>query len=114
MSPTMAGRTSLATGLTSANVLLGQQYELAPFDGTAEFGAVSTVNLVTVAIFSGSDILQQPGGSIAVNATESAPVYPDHFNWEDEIAEGDRLSMVFSNANAGTAVINWVVRLSPA
>lgn len=112
--PTMSGRTTVAAGATSGNVLLGQQYELAPFDGTVEFGAFSNVNLVTCAIFSGPDILQQPGGAVAFGTGEAAPVYPDHFSWEDEVAEGDRLSFTFSNGNAGAAIINWVVRLSPA
>lgn len=113
MTPTMAGRLSIAIGGTSGNVLLGQQYENMPFDGTVEFGAVSTVNLVSCSIFSGSDILQQPGGAVPVSAVE-AVIYPDHFIAEDEAAEGDRLSFVFVNGNAAAAIVNWQVRLSPA
>jgi len=111
--PSMGGRESVLTGANTGNVLLGEQYEMAPFDGTVEFGAVSTVNLVTCSIFSGSDILQQPGGAVPVSAVE-AVIYPDHFIAEDEVAEGDRLSFTFVNGNAATAIINWSVRLSPA
>ena len=111
--PSMSGRISVGIGGTSGNVLTGQQYELAPFDGNVEFLAVSTVNLVTCSIFSGSDILIQPGGAVPISATENAPVYPDHVLAEDEVAEGDRLNFTFVNGNAGAAIVNWRVMISP-
>jgi hypothetical protein len=111
--PTMSGRLSVGIGANSGNVLLGQQYELAPFDGTVEVGVVSLVNLVTLALFSGPDILQQPGGAVNVKATENI-AYPDDYQWEDEVAKGDSLSLAFQNGNAGAAVVNWAVRLTPA
>jgi len=98
----------------SGNVLLGRQYELAPFDGTAEFLAFASGNLVSVAIFSGSDILTEPGATIPFGAAEAAPVYPDHILAEDEVAEGDRLSMTFTNGGAAVRDINWAVMLTPA
>jgi hypothetical protein len=111
----MSGRTPLAIGASSGNVLLGQQYELAPFDGTVEIGCIANVNLVTLSVFSGPDILQQPGGLVPVNATaDTPPKYPDDYHWEDEVAKGDRLALLFVNGNAAAAVVNWAVRLSPA
>lgn len=115
--PTMSGRTSVGIGANSGNVLLGQQYELAPFDGTVEIAAVADRNLVSCAIFSGPDILQQPGGLVAFKAaaaTEVTPAYPDDYHWEDEVAKGDRLSLAFQNGNAAIAIVNWAVRLTPA
>ena len=112
--PTIAIRSSLATGTSVGNVFLGSQYELAPFDGTIECGLMATVNLVTCAIFSGPDVLQEPGGVVPFNATEQMPRYPDDYHWEDEVAQGDRLKLTISNANAGTAVVNSVLRLTPA
>jgi len=112
--PTMSGRTSIATGLNTGNVVLGQQYELAPFDALVEIAAISTVNLVTIAVLAGSDILQQPGGGVPVNSVESMPKYPDDYHWEDHVRAGDRISLSFQNGNAATAIINWVVRFSPA
>lgn len=112
--PAMSGRATPAAGATTGNVLLGQQYELMPFDGTVEFLAFANVNLVTCSIFSGPDILLQPGAAVPFGAAEAAPVYPDHVLAEDEAAEGDRLSFVFVNGNAGAAIINWRVMLTPA
>lgn len=112
--PAMSGRISIAAGGTSGNVLLGQQYELMPFDGTVEFLAIATVNLTTCSIFSGPDILAQPGSAVPINATENAPIYPDNLLAEDEAADGDRLSLVFVNGNAGASIVNWRVLISPA
>ena len=77
--PTMSGRASLAAGASSGNVLLGQQYELAPFDGTIEVGIVADKNLVTCSVFSGPDILQQPGGLVPVGTLDAPPKYPDDY-----------------------------------
>lgn len=112
--PTISGRSSVGTGATTANVILGSQYELAPFDATIEVGVLSTVNLVTMSLFAGPDVLAEPGSAVPVNATESMPIYPDNYHWEDTVAHGDRLKLIFNNANAGTAIINWAVRITPA
>lgn len=112
--PTMSGSTSVAAGAQSGNVLLGQQYELAPFDGTLEIGAFAAATGLTCSIFSGPDVLQQPGGFVPFGAAAGNPVYPDHYLWEDEVAVGDRLSLIFNNPTAGAIVVNWAVRLTPA
>jgi hypothetical protein len=112
--PTISGRTSIATGATVQNVLLGSQYELAPFDGTIEIGIFADKNLVTCAIFSGPDVLQEPGGAVPFGAAEAMPRYPDDYHWEDEVAQGDRLKLTLVNGNAATTLVNWVVRATPA
>lgn len=112
--PTISGRTSLAAGAQNTNVLLGSQYELMPFDGTIEVGLRSTVNLVECSIFSGPDTLAEPGSACPFNATEGMPTYPDDYHWEDEAAAGDRLKISLRNGNAGTAVVHWAIRITPA
>lgn len=112
--PTISGRTSIATGATVANLLLGSQYELAPFDGTIEIGLFADKNLVDCSIYSGPDVLQEPGGLVPFGAAEATPRYPDDYHWEDEVAGGDRLKITVHNGNAATAIVNWVLRLTPA
>lgn len=112
--PTISGRTALAIGGSAVNVLLGSQYELAPFDGTIEVGIKSDKNLVTCAIFSGPDVLAEPGGTVPFAAAEAMPVYPDDYHWEDEVAQGDRLKISLVNGNAAAAVVNWAIRMTPA
>lgn len=110
--PTISGRQNFAAAGSVANVLLGSQYELAPFDGTIEIGLTSTVLAVaTCAIFSGPDILQEPPGSIPVYTTEQFPKYPDDYHWEDEVEQGDRLKIGLTATAA--VIVNWVLRLSP-
>ena len=112
--PGISGRVSLAAGARVDNVFSGSQYEFAPFDGTIEIGAKADGNLVQTAIFSGPDVLQEPGGTCPFAAAEANPVYPDDYQWEDEVAQGDRLKLSFTNASAATRIINWSLRLTPA
>ena|SRR5438552_9670094 len=111
--PTVSSRNSIATTASVANVFLGSQYELAPFDATIEIGILSTVNLVTCQVFSGPDILAEPGTPVHFLATEQIPIYPDHYQFEDEVAAGDRLKVGLLNSNAGTAVVNTAMRITP-
>lgn len=111
--PSMAGSVSVAANASSGNVLLGQQYELAPFDGTAEFLAFAAATGITVSVFSGPDILLQTGATIPFGAAAAAPIYPDHIIADDDVAEGDRLSVIFQNTTAGAIVVNWRVMLTP-
>ena len=114
--PTISGRTALTAtgtaGATVTNVLQGSQYEFMPFDGKISIGILATVNLVTCAIFAGPDVLAEPGSMVPINATESAPKYPDEYHWEDEVAMGDRLKIGLVNGNAGAATVNWALRIS--
>jgi hypothetical protein len=112
--PTIAKRFSMATATTVDNALSGSQYEFAPFDGTIEIGIFADKNLVTTAVFSGPDTLAEPGTPVPFGGSESLPIYPDNYHWEDEVAHGDRLKVQLVNANAGTAIVNVVLRLTPA
>lgn len=112
--PTISKRNSMATNTTVDNVLANSQYEFAPFDGTIEIGIFADKNLVTTAIFSGPDVLAEPGTPVPFGATEASPVYPDHYPFEDEVAQGDRLKITLVNSNAGTAIVNTILRLTPA
>jgi hypothetical protein len=111
--PTISGRNSIAAGANVVNVLSGSQYEFAPFDGQMVIGLKADKNLVSCAIFSGPDTLQEPGGMVPFGAAEATPVYPDDYHWEDTVARGDRIKLSLNNGNAGTAIINWSLRFTP-
>lgn len=114
--PSISGKTSLAIGAQVTNVLLGSQYEIAPFDGTIEIGMSSDRANVECSIFSGPDTLQEPGGQVPFHTigTQSMPVYPDDYHWEDEVAQGDRLKITLRNNDPAAAIVNWVLRITPA
>lgn len=114
--PTMSGRTTVNTTADSGNVLLGQQYELAPYDCLIQVAAIADRTNVALTLFSGPDVLQQPGGMTpfsGTGGTELTPKYPDDYHWKDEAAKGDRLSLSFKNNNVLTAIINWAVQITP-
>jgi hypothetical protein len=121
--PTIAKRISQAIGTTTDNALANSQYEFAPFDGTIEVGIMASAPLLQVAIFSGPDVLAEPGsplpfpaGATAAAPIEALPKYPDDYHWEDEVAHGDRLKITISNTNVanGPHIANVILRLTPA
>lgn len=115
--PTLSGKTMLAAAATVQNVFLGSQYEFAPFDATIEVGAVSNRGTTSMALFSGPDVLQEPGGQVPFKTigTEYMPSYPDDYHWEDEVAKGDRLKLTLVNGEgAATAIVNWSLKITPA
>lgn len=112
--PSISKRFSMLTTTQVDNALANSQYEFAPFDGTIEVGIFADGNLVQTAIFSGPDVLAEPGTPVPFGAAEALPVYPDHFHWEDEVAQADRLKIQLNNTNAGTRLVNVVLRITPA
>src|SRR6267142_3689413 len=71
--PSITGRSAINAGASVTNVFLGSQYELAPFDCTIEVGCLCDKNLVTMNLFSGSDVLAEPGSAVPVGTIEFFP-----------------------------------------
>lgn len=113
--PTISGKTAVGPGATVPNVLLGSQYELMPFDGTIEVGLFSDSAVMDCAIFSGPDVLAEPGSFVPNATTLRAPNYPDDYHWEDEAAQGDRLKIsLHSSEPSLTKTVYWSMRITPA
>jgi hypothetical protein len=115
--PTINRRlTVAAAGGVIDNALANSQYEFAPFDCTIEIGMIVARSLVTCAVFSGPDVLAEPGTTCQIFTTERNPVYPDDYSLEDEAAQGDRLKVSYANANAagGPDVTITSLRITPA
>jgi hypothetical protein len=112
--PTMAGKVTITAPGTSLPIV-GQQYEYAPFDGTIEVALKSDRDLVTCSVFSGPDILAEPGSFVPKGASGEPPRVPDDYHWIDDVAKGDRLKVTLVDANTtGSSVVYWAVRLTPA
>jgi hypothetical protein len=121
--PTIVKRVLPAVSGVVDNALANSQYEFAPFDGTMEIGIMAGAPGCQCAIFSGPDVLSEPGSTLpstptgtAATPVEGMPKYPDDYHWEDEVAHGDRLKITITNTNTtGVAVpVNIVLRLTPA
>ena len=115
--PTIQRRFAAVTpGTVIDNVLAGSQYEFAPFDGTIEVAVITTAASGECSVFSGPDVLAEPGTAVPIKAAENL-AYPDDYWLEDEVAQGDRLKVQLRNANAGGgANMNFIVslRITPA
>jgi hypothetical protein len=91
--------------------LQGNQYEQLPFHAQVQFAVVATAVTVDVAVFSGSDILQQSGPPIT---KATSPVYPDDFLLDDVAMAGEKLSVQARETGAvGTTVLETVVKIIP-
>jgi len=110
--PTISGRQSILTGATF-QPFVGSQYEFAPFDAEIKLGLKCDKNLVTCSVFSGPDILAEPGSFVPVGTLDEPPKVPDDYHWVDDVAKGDRLKVTVTNANAATTVLYWVLSITP-
>lgn len=109
--PTIQKRQVFAGAGVNENILAGSQYEFAPFDGTIEVAAISTVAGAEITMFSGPDVLAEPGTAVPVKAAETLS-YPDDYFLEDEVAQGDRLKLTVRVPAAMT--VNVALRITPA
>jgi hypothetical protein len=109
--PIMRDRRTLAAN--SINFpLQGQQFEQLPYHALVEFGINASAVTVDVAVFSGSDILQQSGPPLVKAAT--SPVYPDDFTLNDLALAGEKLSVQARETGAvATTVLETAVRITP-
>lgn len=93
--------------------LQGQQFEILPYAAAVEFAVNASAVTVDVAVFSGSDILQQSGAPLVKAAT--SPVYPDDFTLQDLALPSERLSVQLrETGNIATTVVETAVRITPA
>jgi hypothetical protein len=111
--PVISGRQSVGFGTTFLP-FSGSQFEYIPFDGELEIGLKVDRTLVTATLFSGPDVLGEPGQMIPVGAANEPPKVPDDFHWIEKVAQGDRMKLLISEGNAsGTSVLFFVARLTP-
>jgi len=111
--PVISGRQSITFG-TKFFPFAGSQFEYIPFDGEMEIGLKVDRTLVTATLFSGPDVLGEPGQLIPIGAANEPPKVPDDFHWIEKVAQGDRIKMIISEENAsGTSVLFFVGRLTP-
>jgi hypothetical protein len=109
--PTIRVTTTNLAANSTAFPLSGQQYEYLPFNARVEFAVVANAATIDVAVFSGSDILQQSGPP--TNKTTPV-VYPDDFLLDDVAMAGERLSVQLrETGGVATTDIETVVRITP-
>lgn len=108
----MQGVTSTAAGGSTANVLTGQLYERAPYNGYAEFfitGDAAGEGRAT--IFIGGRVVQQES---SVSRQARPPLIPDDFIVSAPMMKGEQLVINHRNTGAGANNLFWRVNLRPA
>lgn len=106
-------QTSIAAASVNDNVLVGSQFEFAPYNALVEFGICGDANAVDlrVDVYSGQDVLTE---QMQPSAQARVPVYPDDFILQDVVRAGERIKIRVRNLNAGAArTLFHSVRLTP-
>lgn len=109
--PTIVKRTSLGANST-ANPLVGDQYEYLPFDAYVEVGISTDANGVLATVYSGSDLLQDEG-PVQLGTINVQPKYPDDFQLTDYAAAGDRLNIKLRDTSGATRIVMTTVKITP-
>lgn len=113
--PVLTFSRSVAAGATDTPISsLGWQYEYLPWPANVKVGLKTTAVGVTVAIFSGSQTIQETS-VITVQAT--AGVTPSELNVPFTYfagAAGDRLKLVIVNTTAGALTVDGIIVAEPA
>ena len=115
--PTIKQKTTLAPG-TTANPLVGNQYEYLPFNALVEFAILqepetTAGDVVEATVFSGSDVLMQ-GSDLDTKALADPIQYPWDYDIQDVAAAGERLGVTLVNkGGTDTLTVRTVVRITP-
>lgn len=109
--PIIQGSASVAANSTNDNVLQGSQFEFLPYDAFLEFGANGSAAGLFADIYSGQDTIAE---SMALNAQNRFPVYPDDYPLNDVAAAGERIKMRIRNSTAGALTVFFSVKVTPA
>jgi hypothetical protein len=108
---TMQGVTATLTVATTANVLTGQTFERAPFDGWARFATTAeAAGESRQTIYIGGRVVMQES---TVSRAARVPVIPDDVIATAPMRKGDQLVLSHRNTGAGTNSIFWRVDLRP-
>lgn len=104
---TIQGRTSTAAGATTANVLTGNPYAMAPFSGMVKFYMTAEAAFESrVTIYLGSRLIT-PESTVSGQARQ--PLVPDDFLTMAKVRAGEQVVIQHRNTGAGANVLNWRV-----
>lgn len=108
---TMQGTQATLTGATTANVLTGQVFERAPYDGWARFGLTAeAAGESRTTIYIGGRVVMQESN---VSRAARVPIIPDDVIAAAPMRKGDQLVIAHRNTGAGTNTLFWRVDLRP-
>lgn len=107
----LQGVQSTAAGATTSNVLSGQLYERAPYDGYADFfltGDAAGEGRATIYI--GGRVVMQES---SVSRQARVPIVPDDAVASAPMRKGEQLLIAHRNTGAGANNLFWRVNMRP-
>ena len=108
---TMQGVQATVAGATTANVLTGQVFERAPYDGWARFAETAeAAGESRTTIYVGGRVVMQES---TVSRAARVPIIPDDVIASAPMRKGDQLVISHRNTGAGTNSLFWRVDLRP-
>jgi hypothetical protein len=108
---TMQGVTAITTAGSNANVLTGQIYERAPFNGAARFlMAADAAGAARCTIYIGGRAVMQESPVSRVNTT---PIAPDQVVATAPMRQGEQLTIATRDTGAAGYNLFWRVDLRP-
>ena len=106
------GTFSLATLVSTANLLTGQVYEWIRQPSWIEVGLVQSATGLIASVSCDSDIVLQDVGQTNIPIKATPPVYPDEFLAGFACMPGSRIIIAVRNPTAGTLTGFYVVRIT--
>lgn len=110
--PEMRGTISLATLVSTPNLLVGQVYETIPRPSLIEVGIVQSATGLIMSLACDTDIVVQDVGQTNIPIKATPPVYPDDFMPGFVCEGGSKLYLAVRNPTAGTLTGFYSVRIT--
>jgi|SRR6266853_828782 len=104
-------QTSTSIGATSVNdnVISGNQFEFAPFNGITELGLVASATGIEVDVLVGAEAFVT---RMLPSIQNRFPVYPDDFTLRFGMLRGDRIVIRARNTTGGALTLFMVAKMT--
>jgi hypothetical protein len=106
----ITGPTALTTGTQTDNVFANSQFEFMPYPARVEIGINGSAAGLIADFYAGGDVM---GESLAVNAQNRSPLYPDDIVFVENVAAGTRMKGRVRNPTGGTLSHFFLARITP-
>lgn len=109
--PNVPVRTALGASAT-AFPLVGNRYEIAPYDCAVEVAVAADATGVLATLGSGTDATQDEG-PVQLATINTQPKYPDDFYLTDVVGKGERIVYQLRDTSGAARVVQSVIKISP-
>lgn len=101
--------TAILTTVVNDNVLAGNQFEFAPFNGAVECGIVASATGFEVDVLVGNQTVVT---RMLPSLANRFPIYPDDFTIRFGVLKGDRIVIRARNTSGGTLTLFFTLKFS--